>query len=215
MLGVVLVLTLLFISGCEQPAEEFDAPDWTPIVAVPLVDTRFDLEDVLEVLTDSLDTVPVISLESGRLAFVHSEVFSGTLAEDWLLLPDVVESEELMLDADLAAAINLTAPGTVLTLSDTMASEMRVDTPPEALLSLVLLAEGQLTLTVNSTMGDDVEGQLTIPNLLDPAGSPWSVTWTAGMLESGSFVVTEDLSGWSIEPENTKCSGHQYCARVV
>ena len=82
MLGVVLVLTLLFISGCEQPAEEFDAPDWTPIVAVPLVDTRFDLEDVLEVLTDSLDTVPVISLESGRLAFVHSEVFSGTLAED-------------------------------------------------------------------------------------------------------------------------------------
>ena len=203
MLGVVLVLTLLFISGCEQPAEEFDAPDWTPIVAVPLVDTRFDLEDVLEVLTDSLDTVPVIGLESGRLAFVHSEVFSGTLAEDWLLLPDVVESEELMLDADLAAAINLTAPGTVLTLSDTMASEMRVDTPPEALLSLVLLAEGQLTLTVNSTMGDDVEGQLTIPNLLDPAGSPWSITWTAGMLESGSFVVTEDLSGWSIEPENT------------
>ena len=103
----------------------------------------------------------------------------------------------------------------VLTLSDSMS--FRNDGWTHLLgrwWSLVVLAEGELTLTVNSTMGDAVDGQLTIPEL---AGSllvlPWTAcTWTAGMLEGGSFVVTEDLSGWSIEPENTECSGHQCCA---
>ena len=73
----MLAVSLLVFSGCEQPAEEFEVPSWTPVVAVPLVDTRFDLADVLEVLTDSLDTVPVVGLEGGRLAFVHTEDFLG------------------------------------------------------------------------------------------------------------------------------------------
>ena len=106
-------------------------------------------------------------------------------------------------------AINLTPPGTVLTLSDTMVSEMTVDNPPGALVDLVVLSEGVLTLTVSSTMGDDVEGQLSIPMLFDPNGMPWSVAWTADMLESGSFVVTEDLTGWSIETRKFERPRHQ------
>ena len=58
----MLAVSLLVFSGCERPAEEFEVPSWTPILAVPLVDTQFDLEDVLQVLSDSLDTVPVIGL---------------------------------------------------------------------------------------------------------------------------------------------------------
>ena len=198
----MLAVSLLVFSGCERPAEEFEVPSWTPILAVPLVDTQFDLEDVLQVLSDSLDTVPVIGLEGGRLAFVHSEDFTGTLAEDWLMLPEVVESAELVLDELLATAINSSPPNTVVTLSDSMKSEMTVDAPPGALVDLIVLAEGELSLTVTSTMGDAVGGQLTIPELLDPAGTPWSAVWSPDMLEGGSFVVTEDLAGWSIEPEN-------------
>ena len=201
-LGLVLAASLLLFSGCEQPAEEFSVPSWTPIMAVPLVDTQFDLEDVLEVLTDSLDTVPIVGLEGGRLAFVHTEEFSGTLAQDWLMLPDVVESADLVLDDAMATAINLSAPGEGLSLSDTMTSEMIIEAPQGALVDLIVLAEGQLTFTVTSTMGDDVEGQLSIPGLIDPSGTPWSFAWTAAMLEGGSFVVTEDLTSWSIEPEN-------------
>ena len=201
-LGLVLAVSLLLFSGCEQPAEEFSVPSWTPIMAVPLVDTQFDLEDVLEVLTDSLDTVPIVGLEGGRLAFVHTEEFSGTLAQDWLMLPDVVESADLVLDDAMATAINLSAPGEGLSLSDTMTSEMIIEAPQGALVDLIVLAEGQLTFTVTSTMGDDVEGQLSIPGLIDPSGTPWSFAWTAAMLEGGSFVVTEDLTSWSIEPEN-------------
>lgn len=201
-LASMLVVMLLVFAGCEQPAEEFEGPSWTPIFAVPLVDTQFDLEDVLDVLTDSLDTVPVVALEGGRLAFVHTEDFSGTLADEWLMLPEVVESAELVLDELLAAAINVTPPGTAVAISDSMSSEMTVDAPPGALVDLIVLAEGELTLTVNSTMGDAVDGQLTIPELLDPAGVPWTAVWTSDMLEGGSFEVTEDLTGWSIEPQN-------------
>jgi len=196
------VVVLLLSTGCQRPAEEFEVQDITPIVAVPLVDTYFDLEDVLEALTDSTDTLPVVALEGGQLAFLHTESFSGTLAEEWLLLPDVVEVEELVLDENLAAAINFTDPGTVLTLSDTIVSEMRVDNPEGALIDLIDLQEGQLELVISSTMGDEVDGQLYIPNLLDPMGMPWSVAWTDAMLASGPLVVTEDLTGWRILPEN-------------
>jgi hypothetical protein len=200
-LGVCFVV-LLAASGCHAPAEEFEIPDWTPIVAVPLVDTHFDLADILETLSGSVDTMPVEVMAGGQLAFVYSEDFTGTLASEWLLVPSVFKSAELVLDEPLASAINLTDPGDVLVLSDTLTSEMIVDSPPGALVDDVELAQGLLTFSVQSTLGEQVEGQLTIPNLLDPMGMPWSVAWTDAMLDGGSFEVNEDLTGWRIIPEN-------------
>lgn len=190
------------LAGCQAPAEEFASPDWTPIVAAPLVDTYFDLEDILNGLTDNLDTVPIETADGGVLVYLYEEEFSGTLAEEWLAIPDVQEAAELVLDEVTASAINVSPPGSVLMLSDTMVSEMRVDNPPGALVDVVDLAEGQLNFVVESTLGDGVEGQLTIPNLLDPIGMPWSVAWTDEMLDGGSFEVQEDLEGWRILPEN-------------
>lgn len=79
---------------------------------------------------------------------------------------------------------------------------MRVEAPPGARIDEVILSSGTLNFTLVSSMGDDVEGQLTIPNLLDPSGLPWSTYWNAAVLASGSYTVTEDLSGWRILPDN-------------
>ena len=200
----VLVATtvMVVVAGCQAPAEEFSVPDWTPVVAVPLVDTRFDLEDVMGVLSDGLDTVPIEANDLGQLAFLYTEEFSGTLAEDWLSLPEVSESASLSLDLTLATAINLSEDGAVFPVSDTIVSEMIVETPPGALVDVIDLAAGQLSFTLTSTMGDDVEGQLTIPNLIDGFGMPWSTVWNPSVLSSGTYTVTEDLTGWRILPEN-------------
>ncbi len=200
--GVLGVLVALLLTACEKPAEEFSVPDWTPVMAVPLVDTRFDLSDVLELLSNNLDTVPIVDGGGGQLVFVYSESFSGTLAEEWLEIPDVLKSADLVLDDALASAINITSAGTVIPLSDTLLAEMIVDNPPGALISSVDLAQGHLSFTVESTLGDEVEGQITIPNLLDPVGMPWSAVWTSEMLSNGPLQFTEDLSNWRILPEN-------------
>ena len=73
---------LLLAVGCQQLPEEWTAPDWTPIAAVPLVDTRFDLGDVLEVVSDSAGTVPI---ELGAGDWPLSTTSWGTLAEEWLV----------------------------------------------------------------------------------------------------------------------------------
>ncbi len=195
-------MTALFLAGCQAPADELLLPEWTPTLAVPLVDTRFDLQDVLESVSTSVDTLPIESGPQGELVFVYSEDFSGTLAESWLTLPDVMESSSFALDEVLVSVINLSDAGSPFLISDTLVSEMIVDSPPGALVDLIELEEGMLSFTVTSTMGDDVEGQLTIPNLLDPVGMPWSVAWTPELLSSGSFNVLEELSGWRILPEN-------------
>lgn len=188
--------------GCQAPAEEFSAPDWTPIVAVPLVDTRFDLEDVLRALSENGDSLPIEAGEGGRLIFVYDEDFTGTLAEDWLELPDVEEFAALELDAGIASVLNLLGAGENVLLSDTIVTEMIVDAPPGVLIHEVQLSAGQLQFDIESTLGDGMEGQLTIPNLLDPIGMPWSVAWSDAMMVNGAFSVTEDLAGWSIHPEN-------------
>lgn len=198
-----LLALLLAWSGCQEPPEEFSFPEWTPIVAVPLVDTRFDLGDVLEVLTDNLDSLPVVAMPNGQLVFVQEEVFSGTLAEEWLVLPSVLEEEEFVLDAVTAAALNVLPPGEVLTYSDTLQTSMVVGQPEAAVLMEIELATGQLEFTLTSDVGDDVGGELWLPNLVDNTGIPWSVEWTPEMLETGLFSVTEDLAGWKILPDNT------------
>jgi len=189
-------------TGCQQPAEEWQVSEWTPVVAVPLVDTRFDLEDVMDALSDGLDTLPIEADAGGQLAFLYSEELTGTLAEEWLTLPEVVESATLALDEVLATAINLSPEGAVFPISDTILSEMIVDTSPGALVDVIDLAEGQLSFTLTSTLGDDVEGQLTIPNLVDGFGMPWSTDWNPAVLASGTYTVTENLAGWRILPEN-------------
>lgn len=171
-------------------------------MAVPLVDTRFDLDDVLRVLSENADSLPIEADGNGLLLFTYGEDFTGTLAEDWLELPDVQESAELVLDEEIASVLNLLGDWQSVLLSDSLVTEMIVDAPPGALIYLVDLAQGQLHFDVQSTLGDGMEGQLTIPNLLDPIGMPWSVVWTDAMMVDGTFSVSEDLEGWSIHPEN-------------
>ena len=201
-MGLALMLAVVAWTGCQAPAEEFQIPDWTPIVAVPLVDTEFDLADVLRVISEQGDSLPLETGTGGQLVFVYEEDFTGTLAEEWLVLPDVDQSSELVLDPTLADALNILPPGESVTISDTLSVEMILENPPGALIDDVVLATGDLAFTVNSTLGDEVSGQLTIPNLLDAGGNVWSTSWNAADLAGGSFVVEEPLQGWRILPEN-------------
>lgn len=200
--GLALMFAVMAWAGCQAPAEEFELPDWTPIVAVPLVDTEFDLADVLRLISEQGDSLPLETGTGGQLVFIYEEDFTGTLAEEWLLLPDVDQSSELALDPTLADALNILPPGDAVTISDTLTVEMIVENPPGALIDDVVLATGQLVFTLNSTMGDEVSGQLTIPNLLDAEGNVWTTTWNADDLTDGSHVVQEQLEGWRILPVN-------------
>ena len=194
----VLTASLVLAVGCQEPPKEWDVPDWTPIAAVPLVDTRFDLGDVLEVVSDSAGTVPIEDLGGGELAFVHDETFEGTLALDWLVLPQESAGGTLVLGDVEAAALNV-ALGPVA-FTDTLSVELEVEQPEGVRLDAIDLSGGQLTLNLNSTLGDDVSGEVTIPQLLDQTGLPWSTVWTQDMLDQGPLVVVEMLSGWTLLP---------------
>ena len=184
----LLWINLLVIGvGCQTIPEEFSAPTWTPIAAVPLVDTRFDLSDVLEVLTDSLDTVPVATTGEGELAFYHEQVFTGSIAADWLVLPDYGSSESVTLSADEALALNLLPPGQSITFSDAAAASLDVVEPEDALLDRIELSGGTLSFNLSSSMGDDLSGNCTLPGLLDPDGVPYSLNWNSFLFNGGTF----------------------------
>lgn len=202
--GTLWVLALAWLAGCQPFPEEVSVEDtWTPIVAVPLVDTEFDLGDVLEAVTDSLDTVPVATLSSGELAFVHRESFSGSIAEEWLILPDVSESESVVFDEAVAFGLELLPPGETLTVSDTLSTAYLVDEPEGVLLSEVRFASGTLAFTLSTTTEEYIAGEILLPQLLDPQGMPWSIVWEPNALAMGSFTVEQDLTDWRLVPQNT------------
>lgn len=194
----ILAAGLVLAVGCQEPPEEWSVPDWTPIAAVPLVDSRFDLGDVLEVVSDSAGAVPIEDLSGGELAFVYDEAFEGTLAPDWLVLPAESGGESLVLGDAEAAALNV-ALGPVA-FSDTLRAQLEVEQPDGVRLDAIALSGGQLVFNLNSGLGDDVSGEVTIPQLLDPSGVPWSTVWTQDMLDQGPVLETEDLAGWTLLP---------------
>lgn len=200
---VLLLVCLMYGSGCQTPPEELTFSTWTPIVALPLVDTRFDLGDVLDLLGDSLDNIPVQGLPSGELAFVHEESLSGTLAQEWLVLPGMDVAESFVLDENMATALNLTVPGETVAYTDSVVSALEVEQPEGALLTAVELSSGQLTFSINSNLGDDVSGEMMLPSLLDQTGLPYSIFWTSEMLEGGTFTSVENLEGWQVIPDNS------------
>lgn len=200
---LLLLVWLGLMPGCQRLPEELIAPELTPIVAVPIVDTRFDLGDVLDVLTDSLATVPVETGQDGELIFVHTERFEGTLAEEWLQLPDWSESLDITLDAATAEVLNLAPENVPVAFSESLTASYPIDQPDDARLSRVELNGGALTLTLTSDLGDEVGGEMIVPNLVDSQGLPWSTAWSPAQLESGTFSVAQDLTGWSMIPENS------------
>ena len=194
---------LAVAAGCQTVPEEFSAPTWTPVAAVPLVDTRFDLSDVLEVLTDSLDTVPVATTAEGELAFYHEQGFTGSIAEEWLILPDYASAESVTLGADEAFALNLLPPGQSITFSDAASAQLDVVEPENVSLDRIELSAGTLSFDLTTTMGDDLSGNCTIPGLVDPDGVPYSLNWNSFLFTDGAFSATQDLTGWVLLPDNT------------
>ena len=187
--------------GCQTVPEDFTVSAWTPIAAVPLVDTRFDLSDVLEVLIDSLDTVPVGAMPDGELAYYHEQNFSGSIAEEWLILPSYEAASSFVLGAGEAAALNLLPEGGSVSFQEEVSSGFEITQPQDAVLSRVDLSSGVLTFTLTTTMGDDLSGVVAITGLVDPDEVPYEMVWNSGQLTNGSLVVSQDLAGWSILPE--------------
>lgn len=188
-------------AGCQSVPEDFTVSDWTPIAAVPLVDTYFDLSDVLEVLVDSLDTVPVGAMASGELAFYHEQNFSGSIAEEWMILPSYEATAALVLGADEAAVLNLSPAGDSLSFGDEVSSGFEVAEPEGAVLDRVKLSSGALSFTLTSTMGDDLSGVFAVSGLVDPDEMPFELVWNSGQFTNGALVVVQDLAGWSLFPE--------------
>ena len=120
---------------------------WTPIAAAPLVDTRFDLADVLEVLTDSLDTVPVGTAAGGELAFYHEQIFTGSIAEEWLVLGNYGATESVSLGADEALALNLSPVGQSFSFTETASDALGIPSPEGVRLDRIELTAGQLSFT--------------------------------------------------------------------
>lgn len=198
------LMAVVLWAGCQPFPEEVSAEGtWAPIVAVPLVDTEFDLGDVLKAVTDSVDTVPVATLSSGELAFVHREAFSGSIAEEWLVLPGLSETESVVFDEAVAFGLELLPPGEVLTVSDTLSTAYLVEEPEGVLLSEVRFASGSLTFTLSTTTEEYIAGEILLPQLLDPQGMPWSIVWEPNALAMGSFTVEQDLTDWRLAPQNT------------
>lgn len=188
-------------AGCQTVPEDFTVSSWTPIAAVPLVDTRFDLSDVLEVLIDSLDTVPVGAMSNGELAYYHEQNFSGSIAEEWLVLPSYEAASSFVLGAGEAAALNLLPEGESVSFQGDVSSGFEVAQPEGAVLNRVDLSSGALTFTLTTTMGDDLSGVVSIAGLVDPDEVPYEMVWNSGQFTNGSLVVSQDLAGWSILPD--------------
>lgn len=164
--------------------------EWNPSIAVPLVDTKVTVEDIL----DRFDDEEVIVLLNDTLALRYrSEIFS-LYAQDLFNIPDQA----------------IATPGTPLSPADLITVNsggsatfpVAADVPMTAIsgasLTSVRLKAGNLDLSATHDIPHNATFNLTIPSLKTPGGA--SYTATLVLPPSGSDAEpTLNLAGYTLD----------------
>lgn len=200
-LRLLLAFALLMgLVACRKDLENVTADNWTPILALPLAQGHYTVEDLLA-SADSIDTLIVVE-ETGILALQYSGRLYSFGVDTLLDLPDLIESGDETL-ASLAAEIDAVPVGETIPIGPIPVFNASLNTTPAVNLDVVRLSGGSLTFELTSTIAEDYTGTLTIPELRDPEDNPVVLD-----LSAQEPNITEDLNlaGYALLLDGTNAS---------
>ena len=197
---LMLVLLGMLSQSCYKEKfkiGEVEGPLWNPTWAVPLVNSRLLVSDILGQI-DKEDIV-IIDPATGLLALRYFDDVFSIPADSFIILPD--QDTTLAQTFDAAAILALeAAPGGMAPFS--MDIDVNFETPSGEALNLINFKGGTLAYNIVSTFPYPVNNfTVSIPELRDPSGVAYSRTFP--VLVSGS-AATESLplAGYSLTLDN-------------
>lgn len=159
--GFSLVLLLsIFLYSCTEDyfeVDKIDTDDWRPELAVPIVNSTLDLEDIL-IRSDS-DGIIQTNPDNNVLEIVYEGSVFANLGGQFINLPQQNFNESISGILIPSSSPDITVDS-VFTLS--YASTIEVDS--------ILLKDGEIALTTSSTFQHDIDVSFEFPGMFDTNG---------------------------------------------
>lgn len=182
----LLLLLLLFLQGCIQDELDFDAinqQNWQSKWAVPLIDTRLSLDDIV---TDS--GTMIVEGSGGLLSFVYeTNDLISLKAEEAVDIPDqdfTVEEEFLLIP--LPAGAEGTVPLVLIQTFTTDTVGQRIDS--------LRLKSGFFSLTASTNLNRNVASvKVTVPSLVH-ADTRDTLSFMFDMANPGGGIIAKDTT---------------------
>lgn len=175
--------------------DDVTVEDWSPIAAIPIASTNFDVEDLFE-RSDSLESLFVVD-EEGLLALEYNgNLFSFGL-EDLLDLPNQSITQEISFSQTDADAIDA---GLGIGTSQEFDTPLTTD-PDDIRIDEIRMMGGSVDFIYMLQQDEAFQGTLELLNITDAEGNPLtfsidSESATVGVPQTASF----DLTGAVIAP---------------
>jgi len=193
--GFIISITFLLCVSCRKEdfdPDKFQTPDWHPQVALPLVYSILDIQDMAGI-NDS-----AVTLETDANQFC-TIVYEGRIFE--LPATDLVsftdQSYQNSISLNNNQILTLTANGQV-TFSGTQLLDFSMSQGIE--IDSINLKAGSLMMNFSSDFRNNINIQLTIPEMISPAGQVY--TAIIPMQYNGTIPVTHQI--------NVPLSGYEF-----
>ncbi len=180
---------LLFVAGCDLNQIETDNienPKIESIVAAPLGETQFSLEELIRLSGDSTSLLTVDSTTS-LISLTYTDNFTYTSTIDIVTADNIPNSGSVNLPFTAAVPSTIRVPfSQTFNFSYPAAGD-------DADLDSIFYESGILTLSVTSSIPSAITYNASIPNTESPAGQ--SVT-LSGSVQNETSTSTQDLAGY-------------------
>jgi hypothetical protein len=194
----LLFLGLLSLQSCKKEYFETDRikdATWNPELAVPLIKSTITVQEVLSRFDDQeiivIDTTGILALR------YFSNVFS--IAADSLIpISNQFNTQSHTLTA--TEALGLATTSLTLPISYDIAFNVSNINPTPELHSLVFKT-GNLNLDITSSMNNTASGTITIPSLVDPGGSAFTIPFS-NVTAGTPTTISRNLAGYTLDLTN-------------
>lgn len=198
-ISILVFVMAMTIVGCRKyDPSKLTSTAWNPNLAVPLAHGHFTVYDVLA-RTDSNDIV-IIDPNTGAIALVYRGELDSYTADDLVQMGDYSQSVSFN-DANYGVGVSGGYSGTANS-SQGIVVNPNVNSGVE--LYTATLNSGNLTISMTTTLMHDLDVVITIPDLLESGGTPFtrtvSLNYAGSVPQTTSSVI--DLSGATFDFTN-------------
>jgi len=185
---------MLFLVGCNTKLDELEFDEWTPVLAIPMVNSTISYDDIITELNHPEE---VLLLEDGLIALNFKGELESLAASELIQVPNLSESNSIQIDGTSATVLNLG----VVPVSIPIFQNVPLDLGPNvSIVSEIEFSSGELNVSLTRSQDEFVGSTITIDGLFDENNQPVTLNFSGNQAVGIQEVISLDLADYKLFP---------------
>ena len=190
----LVIFLILILSGCRTDFNELEYDEWAPIIALPVVNSTINYNDVFTELNHPEE---LLLLDDGIIALNFKGELLSFSPSELIQIADISEESMVQLDGIAAVVLDLNSePITFPVLEniplDFGSSSITIDE--------VKFSSGTFTVSLTRFQDEFISSSIEISGLVDSKNQPVIIDFQGNETEGMAETVTIDLTNYKLQP---------------